>query len=191
MAADEGKPGGPGGLLASHGREQQLALDIGEDHDRDGILDVGNRIDLDYVRREEDNPYDLRRLGLGFGDHSHPFRLTLGGEGFLLYLRLDLEPLPFGVLLSIQHLVRALLANQLLLPPRQLDLGLQLVLLDGPLLLHRQRAPLEGSLVRLLLDLLAHWGDDVECAPWMDVNGDGTINSIDLTALLAAWGDCP
>src|SRR5262249_1734599 len=49
----------------------------------------------------------------------------------------------------------ALLRDQLLLAPGELHLGLQLVLLDGTLLLHRVRAAGEGGLVALLLDQLA------------------------------------
>ena len=52
-------------------------------------------------------------------------------------------------------LVGARLLDQLLLAPGELDLVLQLVLLDGALLVDGERAPGEGGLVGLLLDLLA------------------------------------
>ena len=47
------------------------------------------------------------------------------------------------------------MSDELLLAAGQLDLGLQLVLPDGPLALDGDRSPLEGRPVRLLLHLLA------------------------------------
>ena len=98
------------------------------------------------------------RLALGGPDEPGGVGLGLGQDALALGLALGLDAGRGGLLGGAAALVRALLLDQLLLAPGELDLALQLVLGDGPLALDRQGPPLVGGPVGLLLDLLAGRG---------------------------------
>lgn len=101
--------------------------------------------------------------------HAHALLLDLRAFHQADRLRLALRERPcagglavardrtrLGVLDRLALRVRAALSDELLLPARELDLVLELVLLDRALLLHRERAARERRFVGLLLDLLTH-----------------------------------
>src|SRR6185369_7757185 len=90
-------------------------------------------------------------LRLGVRAQPGLLRGAFGRDEPALHLGFDLRLLGLGRAAGLLQAVGALLADQLLLPLRQLDLGGQLVLLDRPLFLDRHRAALEGRLIGFLL----------------------------------------
>ncbi len=94
-------------------------------------------------------------LALRFRADARFLRAALGPHELALHLGLDLLFFRSGLLAHLFEAVGALLADQRLLAPRQLDLGGQLVLLDRPLFLDRQRPARERGLVCLLLHRFA------------------------------------
>ena len=100
----------------------------------------------------------LEALGLGLASEAglKGCRLRLDTPGIGLGPGTDL--LGLGHLGGLAALVLPLLGNELLLALSELDAILELILLDGPLLLHGHGPALEGGLVGLLLDVLSHGG---------------------------------
>jgi hypothetical protein len=115
-------------------------------------------------RRDAAEGSQLRRLGLALGGPQEPRGLGArrGQDALSRRLPVDVDALRRGCLVSPPPLVLTTLGDQLLLAHRELDLRLQLVLPDGALPLHRDRAPLEGGPVGVLLHLLP--GRCLQCA---------------------------
>ncbi len=117
-----------------------------------------DRLDRAAAPGEEEGrlvPASALGLRLRLTHDSDAAGAGLFGEPLALGGGLGFDALRLGVLFGAPAPILPLLCDELLLTPGQLDSVLKLVLCDRALLLDCQRAPLEGRLVRLLLDGLA------------------------------------